>query len=101
MTTQEERATRVWYRDPSKLALAGVLGIAAFFLIGGHRAHVLDYLPWLLFLACPLLHLFMHRGHGGHGGHGGQGGHRHGAPGNAPRIPGADSGPSAGKGGQR
>jgi hypothetical protein len=26
-------------------------------------------LPFLLFLACPLMHLFMHHGHGGHGGH--------------------------------
>jgi hypothetical protein len=24
--------------------------------------------PWLLVLACPLMHLFMHHGH--HGGHG-------------------------------
>ena len=23
--------------------------------------------PWLLILACPLLHILMHRGHGGHG----------------------------------
>jgi hypothetical protein len=28
---------------------------------------VLGVLPWLLLAACPLLHLFMHRG--GHGGH--------------------------------
>jgi hypothetical protein len=27
-------------------------------------------LPWLLILACPLMHVFMHGGHGGHGGHG-------------------------------
>jgi hypothetical protein len=26
-------------------------------------------LPYLIFLLCPLSHLFMHRGHGGHGGH--------------------------------
>jgi hypothetical protein len=25
-----------------------------------------QYLPYLFFLACPLMHLFMHRGHGGH-----------------------------------
>jgi hypothetical protein len=23
-------------------------------------------LPYLILLACPLMHLFMHRGHGGH-----------------------------------
>ncbi|NJO34307.1 MAG: DUF2933 domain-containing protein [Rhodospirillales bacterium] len=26
-------------------------------------------LPFLLILACPLLHMFMHGGHGGHGAH--------------------------------
>jgi hypothetical protein len=26
-------------------------------------------LPFLLILACPLLHMFMHGGHGGHGDH--------------------------------
>jgi len=37
-----------------------------------HRAHLaegLKFLPYLLLLACPLMHLFMHRGHGSHQGH--------------------------------
>ena len=47
--------------------------IALFFLWEEHRAHLLGALPWLLLLACPLLHRFMHRGHdhsagGGHPG---------------------------------
>ena len=54
------------------LATAGFLVVAAFFLTTEHRAHAFGLLPYLLVLACPLLHLF---GHGGHGGHGGQGGH--------------------------
>jgi hypothetical protein len=29
----------------------------------------LGVLPFLLLLACPLMHLFMHHGHGGHGRH--------------------------------
>jgi hypothetical protein len=41
--------------------------IAAFFLATEHRAHLFGVLPFLLILACPLLHVFMHRGHGGHG----------------------------------
>jgi hypothetical protein len=32
----------------------------------------LGWLPFLLILACPLLHVFMHGKHGGHGGHGGE-----------------------------
>jgi len=43
--------------------------VAAFFLWIEHRAHVLGALPYLIFLLCPLIHLFMHRGHGKHGGH--------------------------------
>jgi len=47
-----------------------VLGaVAAFFLLAEHRAHIFGALPFLLILACPLMHLFMHRGHGAHGHH--------------------------------
>ena len=47
-----------------------VLGaIAAFFLLTEHRAHFFGALPFLLLLACPLMHIFMHHGHGGHQGH--------------------------------
>lgn len=49
----------------------GFLLVAAFLLFWEHRVHVLGYLPFLLLLACPLMHLFMHHGHGHHGGHGG------------------------------
>ena len=52
--------------------LIGFLAVAAFFLIAEHTAHVLGALPYLILLACPLLHFFMHRGHGDHG-------HRHNA----------------------
>ena len=42
--------------------------VAAYFLLSEHRAHFFGALPFLLLLACPLMHVFMHRGHGGHGG---------------------------------
>jgi hypothetical protein len=46
-----------------------VLGaIAAYFLLNGHRAHFFGALPYLLLLACPLMHVFMHHGHGSHTG---------------------------------
>lgn len=55
-----------------KLALAGFIAIAAFFLFTEHRAHLFGILPYLLLLLCPLLHFFMHGRHGGHGvGHSG------------------------------
>lgn len=43
------------------------LAIAAFFLWTEHRAHVLGVLPYAIALACPIIHLFMHRGHHGRG----------------------------------
>ena len=45
-----------------------VFGAAAtYFLLSEHRAHFLGALPFLFLLACPLMHVFMHRGHGRHG----------------------------------
>jgi len=52
-----------------KVALGGFLLIAAYFLWTEHRAHLvgaLSFLPYLLLLACPLLHLLMHGGHADH-----------------------------------
>jgi hypothetical protein len=46
------------------------LAIALVFLALEHRAHLYGALPYLLLLACPLMHLFMHHGHGSHVGHG-------------------------------
>ena len=44
----------------------GFILIGAYFLLTEHRAHMIQFLPFLLLLACPLLHMF--HGHGGHGG---------------------------------
>lgn len=52
------------------LALVGFLAVAAYFLLSEHRAHLMGALPYLLVLACPFMHFFMHGGHGGgHGEH--------------------------------
>jgi hypothetical protein len=50
-------------------AVWGLLGVAATLLAIEHLTHVLGVLPYLIILACPLLHLFMHRGHGGNHDH--------------------------------
>ncbi len=47
----------------------GFLIFAGLLLFTEHRAHVLSFLPYLILLACPLMHLFMHHGHGGHNHH--------------------------------
>lgn len=43
-----------------------LIGAALYFLLVGHGAHVLPYLPYLIILLCPLMHVFMHKGHGAH-----------------------------------
>jgi hypothetical protein len=48
-------------------AFIGFALIAAYFLWTEHRAHVVQFLPFVLLLACPLLHML--HGHGGHGRH--------------------------------
>ena len=62
-------------KSRNKWVLIAFIAIAAYFLITEHRAHLSGWLSaygiWLLLLACPVLHLFMHGGHDGHGGHGG------------------------------
>jgi len=56
-----------FWKSKSGIALCAFLGITAVFPILEHRAHALQWLPYALLLACPLLHFFMHGSHGGHG----------------------------------
>ena len=53
-----------FWRRPAGMALATAAVIAGFYLLREHWGHVLGYWPYLLLLACPLMHL-MH-GHGGY-----------------------------------
>ncbi len=53
----------------AKFALLIFLAIAGYFLVTEHRAHLalaIPYLPWLLLLACLLLHLIVPHGHRRH-----------------------------------
>jgi hypothetical protein len=54
---------RTWWKTRYEIALLVFLCVAAFFLITEHWAHVIPYLPFLLFLLCPLMHFFMHGDH--------------------------------------
>jgi hypothetical protein len=49
-----------------KWVLIAFVLIAGYLLITEHRAHVIEYLPLGLVIACVFLHWFMHGGHGKH-----------------------------------
>ena len=63
----EERRRMERQSRRSKWILIGFLAVGAFFLLAEHRAHLYGALPYLLLMACVLMHLF--HGHGSHGGH--------------------------------
>ena len=58
-----ERPQSSFWRSKAGIVACGFLLIGGFFLLTEHWAHVLGVLPYLLILACPLMHLFMHGGH--------------------------------------
>lgn len=77
-----------FWRSRYGIGLVVFGAIAAYFLLTEHRAHFFGALPYLLLLACPLMHVFMHRGHDGQG-------HHHGD--NEPHVgPGKSDQPSQG-----
>ena len=49
---------------PLGWALALAAAALGVYLFVSHTGHVVAALPYLLLMACPLMHLFMHRGHG-------------------------------------
>jgi hypothetical protein len=58
-----------WLWSRTGLVTLGAVAIFAFLIATGHRAHVFGALPYLLLLACPLMHVFMQGGHGAHDHH--------------------------------
>jgi hypothetical protein len=64
MTSPAPQRAPIW-RNPFGLALLVASAIGAYFLLTGHFDHVLPAVPYLILLACPLMHVF-HRGHHRH-----------------------------------
>ncbi len=55
-----------WLFSRAGIAMLVALPILGLLIFTGHGLHVLGWLPYLLILACPLMHFFMHGGHGRH-----------------------------------
>ena len=66
MNHEQTERNEGWLSSRRSIVLLGFMAIIGFFLFTEHRAHLFGILPYLLLLACPLMHLFMHRGHGKH-----------------------------------
>lgn len=59
----DRQAPSLW-RRPAGMAVATAALIVGFYLLREHWGHVLGYWPYLLLLACPLMHLMHGHGHG-------------------------------------
>ncbi len=64
MTPQPSSLIEAFLCSRTGLLMLGLLVIGGIFLIVEHLPHVALGLPYVLLLLCPLIHLFMHRGHG-------------------------------------
>lgn len=60
--------TPSFWKSPAGLAWLVAMAVGGYYLFTEHKAHLYGVLPYLVLAACPLMHLFMHRGHH-HGGH--------------------------------
>ncbi len=58
-----ERSAARGGRLLANAALIGFLLVAGYFLFTEHRAHAVQYLPVLLLVLCPVLHLLHHGAH--------------------------------------
>ena len=62
----DQSGVKDWVRSWIGIASCVALAILALLILRDHAAHVLSAVPYLLLLACPLMHIFMHGGHGHH-----------------------------------
>ncbi len=52
-----------FWRSRTGVGFIVIGSVAGYFLVTEHWAHVVGFLPYLLLLACPIMHMFMHGGH--------------------------------------
>jgi hypothetical protein len=59
----EQSATHNGSRSLTRISVIGLTVLAVLYAVLEHRTHLLGALPYIILLACPLMHLFMHHGH--------------------------------------
>ena len=65
---QHQVHPKAFWGSRRSVGLAVPSAIALYFLLTEHGVHFISALPFLLLLACPLMHLVRYHDHGGHGG---------------------------------
>jgi DUF2933 family protein len=55
-----------WLLSRTGIATCVAVAVLGFLIYTGHSAHLLGFVPYLLILSCPLMHIFMHGGHHRH-----------------------------------
>ena len=56
------------FKSPRGWLLVAAAAALGLYLVIWHGVHLAAALPFIVLLACPLLHVFMHGGHHNHGG---------------------------------
>ena len=63
MSHEHPSSPAPFWRTRFAIGFVVLAAVAAWLLFEEHRAHMLGAIPYLLLLACPLMHGFMHHGH--------------------------------------
>lgn len=60
------KTKQVFWLTGKGLVVFCAIAFASYLLFVEHSHHLVGWLPYLIILLCPLMHLFMHGGHGHH-----------------------------------
>jgi hypothetical protein len=69
MNTLQKSVSRLNNLSWTHIVLIGLSVGGGYVLWNRYGDQLVNYLPYLLLLLCPLMHVFMHRGHGGQAHH--------------------------------
>ena len=72
MNPENQSQNGNWLGSRRSIVLLVFLAVIGFFLLTEHWPHLFGILLYLLLLACPFMHFFVHDGHGPHGDRSGQ-----------------------------
>lgn len=61
---EQEHARPSFWKSPFGIVATLLAVAASVYLYMAHKDHVLALLPYAFLALCPLMHMFMHRGHG-------------------------------------